>query len=83
MALWEIIAEVLHLVKQPSNPFQVDMAYLDHLPLEEGILLTGALVNFLQTIWLQMQPTVPYADAGKVPQRMTNAKVTMLVVRSL
>ncbi|KAJ1914672.1 hypothetical protein IWQ60_008732 [Tieghemiomyces parasiticus] len=47
---WDIIVEVvcLTLRPQPENPFAIDHAYFDHLPLEEAVVRTGAMVKFLQ-----------------------------------
>lgn len=35
-------------VPSPSNPLALDMRYLKSLPLTEGFLVTGALLNFLE-----------------------------------
>ncbi|KAI8141655.1 hypothetical protein BJV82DRAFT_670561 [Fennellomyces sp. T-0311] len=63
--LWEMVLEVLGLVMTscPSNPFQLDHAYLEALPVEESVLLTGALLNFLQNIWIQADPSKEFVDA--------------------
>ncbi|KAI9320143.1 hypothetical protein BX666DRAFT_1376322 [Dichotomocladium elegans] len=57
--LWEMVIEVLSVILKPCppNPFQVDLAFIDKLPLEEGLLLTGALLNFLQTVWAHATPS--------------------------
>ncbi|KAJ1920013.1 hypothetical protein IWQ60_007096 [Tieghemiomyces parasiticus] len=47
---WDIIVEVvcLTLRPQPENPFAIDHSYFEHLPLEEAVVRTGAMVKFLQ-----------------------------------
>ncbi|CAG8461139.1 36785_t:CDS:2 [Racocetra persica] len=53
--LWEIIAEVitLSLSPPPENPFEINHSYYDTLPLEECAVSTGAMVDFLQKVYLK------------------------------
>jgi hypothetical protein len=56
--LWDILAEVVTLSLQPppSNPFAINHAYFDGLPLEESIVLVGAMIDFLQKVYLKNYP---------------------------
>jgi len=62
--LWDIIAEIisLTLVPPPTNPFEVDMYYFDTLPVEECVTSTGAVIDFLQRVWVHAKETCAYAD---------------------
>ncbi|RIB01785.1 hypothetical protein C2G38_951962 [Gigaspora rosea] len=53
--LWDIIAEVitLSLSPPPENPFEINHSYYDTLPLEECAVSTGAMVDFLQKVYLK------------------------------
>ncbi|RKP24275.1 hypothetical protein SYNPS1DRAFT_29958 [Syncephalis pseudoplumigaleata] len=53
--LVDIVAEITlqTLDPPPENPFAVDHAFFDTLPLEESMLLTGAMVDFLQRLCLR------------------------------
>ncbi|KAI8877965.1 hypothetical protein K501DRAFT_229294 [Backusella circina FSU 941] len=62
VALWEILAEILSMTVHPTNPFEVDFDYIDRLPLEESVLLTGSLMAFLESIWIQAEPDVNYIE---------------------
>ncbi|KAI8379383.1 uncharacterized protein BYT42DRAFT_545746 [Radiomyces spectabilis] len=64
IALWEIVWELISMVTETtiSNPFKVDFAYLDRLPEKERILCSGALLSFLQQIWIQSEPSLPFID---------------------
>lgn len=59
--LWNIIAEVITLCLEPApeNPFEIIHSYYNSLPLEEMAVSTGAMINFLQKVYL-MDTT--YAD---------------------
>ncbi|XP_037539610.1 uncharacterized protein si:dkey-19b23.7 [Nematolebias whitei] len=48
---WDVVSELVTLctVPSPSNPFALDMRYVQNLPLPERLLATGALLNFLET----------------------------------
>ncbi|XP_046905182.1 uncharacterized protein si:dkey-19b23.7 [Hypomesus transpacificus] len=48
--IWDVVSELVCLctVPSPSNPLALDMRYLKSLPLTEGFLVTGALLNFLE-----------------------------------
>jgi hypothetical protein len=47
-----ILSELVMLTARPNtppdNPFEVDHDYFDHLPIEESILLSAAMIQFLQ-----------------------------------
>nr|XP_019951142.1 PREDICTED: uncharacterized protein LOC109634854 [Paralichthys olivaceus] len=49
--VWDIVSELVCLctVPSPSNPFALDMRYIKNLPLPDRFLVTGALLNFLET----------------------------------
>lgn len=49
--VWDVISELVCLctVPSPSNPFALDMRYIKSLPLPDRFLVTGALLNFLET----------------------------------
>ncbi|GAA6228110.1 uncharacterized protein si:dkey-19b23.7 [Lates japonicus] len=49
--VWDIVSELVCLctVPSPSNPFALDMRYINSLPLPDQFLVTGALLNFLET----------------------------------
>ncbi|XP_028330050.1 uncharacterized protein LOC114480269 [Gouania willdenowi] len=49
--VWDVVSELVCLctVPSPSNPFALDMRYIQSLPLSERFLVTGALLNFLET----------------------------------
>ncbi|KAJ3106811.1 hypothetical protein HDU97_005518 [Phlyctochytrium planicorne] len=59
--LFQIVAEVLVLVllPQPSNPFMVNHKFFDSLPVEESLISTGAMIEFLQNV---LTHDVPYAS---------------------
>lgn len=50
--IWDIIGEIvrINVQPQPRNPFAVDHSYFDMLSLEECIIATGAMADFLQRI---------------------------------
>jgi hypothetical protein len=68
VALWEMVWELISRVSWPSpqNPFAIDFDYLDRVPLPQSLFLTGALMEFLQTLWIQAEPQVSFIDQGKV-----------------
>ncbi|XP_061815147.1 uncharacterized protein [Nerophis lumbriciformis] len=49
--VWDVVSELVCLctVPFPSNPFALDMRYIQSLPAPERFLVTGALLNFLET----------------------------------
>ncbi|XP_019713775.1 uncharacterized protein LOC109508320 [Hippocampus comes] len=49
--VWDVVSELVSLctVPFPSNPFALDMRYIQSLPVSERFLATGALLNFLET----------------------------------
>ncbi|SAL99873.1 hypothetical protein [Absidia glauca] len=64
VALWEMVWELISRVSWPSpqNPFAIDFDYLDRVPLPQSLFLTGALMEFLQTLWVQAEPQVSFID---------------------
>ncbi|KAF7723832.1 hypothetical protein EC973_001557 [Apophysomyces ossiformis] len=61
-SLWEIVWEIVAMTLNVANPFALDTNYISSLPVEESILLSGALTDFLQTVWLQAEPSVPFVN---------------------
>lgn len=62
--VWELISRVSW--PSPQNPFAIDFDYLDRVPLPQSLFLTGALMEFLQTLWVQAESHVSFIDPGKV-----------------
>jgi hypothetical protein len=64
--LHDIIAEIISTVitHPPQNPFEINHAYYDELPLEESAVCAGAMLDFLQKIFLS---SCSYAMQGTVP----------------
>ena len=62
--LWDIIAEIITLTLSPSpvNPFRINLSYYETLPLEECVIATGAMLDFLQRVYMK---DTPYTEAGK------------------
>ncbi|KAF9089735.1 hypothetical protein BGX27_002414, partial [Mortierella sp. AM989] len=60
--LWDIMAEIITMTLSPSpiNPFRVNHAYFETLPLEECVVATGAMMDFLQRVYMK---DTPYTDA--------------------
>ncbi|KAF9286914.1 hypothetical protein BGZ74_001201 [Mortierella antarctica] len=56
--LWDIMAEIITLTLSPSpiNPFRINLAYFDTLPLEECVIATGAMMDFLQRVYMKDTP---------------------------
>lgn len=71
--VWEIMAEVLALALSPApeNPFAIDHTYYDGLTLEESILTTGAMLEFLRKVFLKNPPYAEavYKDLAHLQQR--------------
>ncbi|CAG8511055.1 15070_t:CDS:2 [Funneliformis mosseae] len=71
--LWDIIAEVITLCldKAPENPFEIDHSYYDTLPIEEMAVSTGAMVDFLQKVYLNDTPYASnvFEDIKQLQQR--------------
>jgi hypothetical protein len=61
----DIIAEITlqTLDPPPENPFAVDHVFFETQPLEESMLLTGAMVDFLQRLCLRK---FPYTERGNL-----------------
>ncbi|XP_064615084.1 uncharacterized protein LOC135479220 [Liolophura sinensis] len=64
--IWDVISELIKLCTYPvpRNPFEVDVEYIDCLPLKERVLVTGSLANSLQKIMLHTKDEKHYS--GKV-----------------
>ncbi|RUS34649.1 hypothetical protein BC938DRAFT_479336 [Jimgerdemannia flammicorona] len=62
--LWDIIAEIITLTLTPSppNPFEVDTYYFETLPLEECVTTTGAMIDFLQRVWVNAKEDCNYGN---------------------
>ncbi|KAG0221601.1 hypothetical protein BGX31_009715, partial [Mortierella sp. GBA43] len=60
--LWDIMAEIITLTLSPApiNPFRINHAYFETLPLEECVVATGAMMDFLQRVYMK---DTPYTDA--------------------
>ncbi|KAG0036110.1 hypothetical protein BGZ82_004693 [Podila clonocystis] len=56
--LWDIMAEIITLTLSPSpvNPFRINHVYFDTLPLEECVIATGAMMDFLQRVYMKDTP---------------------------
>ncbi|KAJ3336734.1 hypothetical protein HDU93_002279 [Gonapodya sp. JEL0774] len=61
--LAEIVAELVTatLLPPPSNPFAVDHSFFDSIPLEESIVLSGAMVDFLSKLYTRR---TPWSESG-------------------
>ncbi|KAG0268780.1 hypothetical protein DFQ27_005714 [Actinomortierella ambigua] len=55
-------AEIITLTLSPSpiNPFRINHTYFDQLPLEECVIATGAMLDFLQRVYIK---DTPYTEA--------------------
>ncbi|OAD01006.1 hypothetical protein MUCCIDRAFT_112432 [Mucor lusitanicus CBS 277.49] len=62
VSLWEMVAEIVTMTSNPKNPFQLDFDYIDKLPIEESVLLTGSLLAFLESVWIQANPSIAFLD---------------------
>ncbi|CAJ0765906.1 23191_t:CDS:2, partial [Entrophospora sp. SA101] len=53
--LWDIIEEVITLSLNiaPENPFEINHSYYDTLPVEECAVSTGAMIDFLQKVYIK------------------------------
>lgn len=49
---------------QVENPFEIDFEFLHHLPPPEALLLTSALIPFLETIYVEAGPEMSFVDKG-------------------
>jgi hypothetical protein len=56
--LVDVIAEIIQKTIQPppENPFELDHSYFEQQPVEENMLLTGAMIDFLQKLCLRRYP---------------------------
>lgn len=70
---WEIISEVISLALSPppENPFTIDHTYFDSMPMEESIVCTGAMIEFLQKVFIKDTPysEMVLRDIGLLQQR--------------
>lgn len=60
------------MTNNPSNPFELDFEFIDKLPLEENILLTGSLLAFLEDVYIQADPSTSFVNEGKCPTSNCN-----------
>ncbi|KNE70092.1 hypothetical protein AMAG_15071 [Allomyces macrogynus ATCC 38327] len=70
----DIIAEVIGIAVSPPpiNPFAVNLGYYDDLPLEESVVCVGAMLDFLQKIYLSNSPyaLAVFRDIEKLSTRL-------------
>ncbi|KAI9470520.1 MAG: hypothetical protein EXX96DRAFT_622731 [Benjaminiella poitrasii] len=66
VSLWEIVAELVLITTNPKNPFEIDFDYIDSLPVEETVLLTSALLSFLETVWIEASPDYIFIDKVQI-----------------
>jgi hypothetical protein len=59
-----MVAEIMACTMQVENPFEIDFEFIHHLPLPEALLLTSALVKFLETIYVEAGPEIGFVDKG-------------------
>ncbi|KAG1313052.1 hypothetical protein G6F64_002546 [Rhizopus arrhizus] len=64
VGLWEMVAEIMACTMQVENPFEIDFEFIHHLPPPEALLLTSALVQFLETIYVEAGPEIGFVDKG-------------------
>ncbi|KAJ2308204.1 hypothetical protein IWW54_004140 [Coemansia sp. RSA 2705] len=52
---WDVIVEIVcyALDPWPENPFAIDYAYFDKIPIEERVVATGAMLEFLRRAYLR------------------------------
>jgi hypothetical protein len=54
---WDILYELIQVAYQskgqiaPVNPFEIDLAFFDTLPLEESVIKSGAMISFMRSLW--------------------------------
>lgn len=53
--LSDILEEIVNLamVPPPKNPFEINHSHFDSLPVSMSVVLTGALLDFLQKIYVR------------------------------
>lgn len=57
-----MVAEIMACTMQVENPFEIDFEFIHHLPPPEALLLTSALVQFLETIYVEAGPEIGFVD---------------------
>lgn len=69
--MWDVVSELVCLctVPSPSNPFALDMRYIKSLPLPDRFLVTGALLNFLETYVVYGNRDELHYDKGRKSAR--------------
>ncbi|KAJ2057210.1 hypothetical protein GGI01_003050 [Coemansia sp. RSA 376] len=52
---WDVMVEVIctAMAPPPENPFAVDYAYFDRITVEERVVVTGAVLEFLRRVYLR------------------------------
>ncbi|KAJ2753758.1 hypothetical protein GGI19_002901 [Coemansia pectinata] len=52
---WDVMVEVIctAMAPPPENPFAVDYAYFDLITIEERVVVTGAVLEFLRRVYLR------------------------------
>ncbi|KAI9168288.1 hypothetical protein H9P43_007660 [Blastocladiella emersonii ATCC 22665] len=70
----DILAELLNIAMSPPplNPFAINHALFDELPLEESVVSTAAMLDFLQKVYLSDAPHAHHllADIERLQQRL-------------
>lgn len=68
------MAEIITLTLSPSpiNPFRINHSYFDTLPLEECVIATGAMMDFLQRVYMK---DTPYTESGNLSNRIHGQQV--------
>uniref|UniRef100_A0A673AG80 Si:dkey-19b23.7 n=1 Tax=Sphaeramia orbicularis TaxID=375764 RepID=A0A673AG80_9TELE len=74
--VWDVVSELVCLctVPSPSNPFALDMRYVKSLPLPDRFLVTGALLNFLETYVVYGNRDEMHYDKGTLGHRWNQTK---------
>ncbi|KAJ2780409.1 hypothetical protein GGI15_003546 [Coemansia interrupta] len=52
---WDVLVEVIctALSPQPENPFAIDYSYFENVTVEERVVSTGAMLEFLRRVYLR------------------------------
>ena len=80
--IWDVVNELVGLCTNPSpsNPFALDVRYVQNLPLPERFLVSGALLNFLETYVVHGNKDELHYDRGEalVEHRGVNSSAVLL-----
>ena len=80
--LLDVVNELVGLCTNPSpsNPFALDVRYVQNLPLPERFLVSGALLNFLETYVVHGNKDELHYDRGEalVEHRGVNSSAVLL-----